>query len=250
MRAMEDKTISIVIPVYNEAENLIPLYEELCGAFEGRGVKILEIIFADDASTDGSPGILEKLKAGDPRVRVILSGKNRGRTNMLYLGFMAASGALTLTIDADRQLFAGDLAEAVKWLNGYDAVLSYRTNRLEADGFMRFASSRVANFLRNLFLGEKFPDSGSSLCGYKTAYLKRLTLYDDLDVFIGSLLKAAGCRIKLMPVRTRPRQYGRSNYGIYNRALRKLAALFAVAWMKKNTLAPGSDGPEKRGDVF
>jgi hypothetical protein len=121
-------------------------------------------------------------------------------------------------------------------LQNNDVVLCSRVNRQQADGFIKVASSKIANYIRNKVLEEDFVDVGCFLRGFKKDCIKDLALYRGLQVFIPSLMKMAGFRIKEIPVETSPRRYGRSKYNIRNRLWKELKALLVVKWMKKNRL--------------
>lgn len=226
--------VSIVIPVNNESSSLKILYEELSSTFDDFGNEC-EIIFVNDGSIDDSLNILQEIRRKDSRVKIISLDKNYGRANALFTGFRAADGACVLTIDADLQLHTRDLRMMLEGLKNHDAVITYRTNRIQSDGFLKFISSRIANYIRNKFLNENFRDVGSSVCGYRKECLEALPLYNnEFDVFIASLLEARGCSIKEIPIQALPRRFGKSHYNMKNRALRKFMALLVVKRLKSN----------------
>lgn len=225
--------ISIIIPVYNEENNIILICNAIKSYFSNL-YKQYELIFVNDGSNDGSLNILKDIQHKDISVRVISFDKNYGQTSALDAGFKAAEGKIILTIDADLQYDPRDLLRIIKELdnNDVDAVLGRRINR--TSGFFKNTSSKAAIFVRNVLLREFYQDS--SLAGYKKTAIKNLTLYAGTQVFIPTLLKMQGCRIKEINVKEYPRKHGKSKYNIRNRIFSGLFALFVVRWMKANKL--------------
>lgn len=226
--------ISIIVPVFNEEQNLLILYKKIISAFENLN-KNFEIIFIDDGSSDKSFRVLEEIKAIDTRIRVIKFYKNYGQTSALAAGLFYARGDFILTIDADLQYNPRDLIRIFKELENNDVVITYRVNRRIVDGNIKFIASKIANHIRNKVLKENFKDVGF-LRGYRKKCLDRLVLYRGFQVFIPSFLNMEGYRIKEIEVESYPRRYGKSKYNIKNRLFRELFALMIVKWMQKNRL--------------
>jgi len=227
--------ISIVIPVYNEEENLGLLYKQLKVSLDSLN-RTYEIIFVDDGSTDNSYKILKKINYKDSHIRIIRFVHNFGRTSALDAGFRNVEGDLVITIDSDLQIDPKDIIKLLRELEYFDVVLGYRYNRKEVDGIVRFYSSRIANYIRNAILKESFRDVGCSLQGYKKKCLDSLVLYRSFQFFIPSLLNMSGYKIKEIKIECFKRKYGRSKYNIRNRLFKELVALLIVKWMKKNKL--------------
>lgn len=225
--------ISIIVPLYNEKESLKVLYNQIVGIFESLG-REFEMIYIDDGSTDGSFSILKELSLKDKRVKVIAFDKNYGQTSAFDAGFHIAKGKYILVLDADLQYDPKDLVRILDGLNNYDVVVGYRVNRKEADGYIKYLSSKIANYFRRKVLKEGFIDAGCFLRGYRKECISKLILYKGFNVFIISLLGMSGCRVKEIEVKVYPRRYGYSKYNIRNRLIKELLALFVVNWMKRN----------------
>jgi len=225
--------ISLVIPVYNERENLRPLAEELMRVLRALG-RPYEILFVDDGSTDGSAGVLGGLRAAHPEVRVVTFAGNAGQTAAFDAGFRRARGAIVVTLDADLQNDPADIPRVLGELEGCDAVVGRRSRR--RDSLVRRVSSRVANYVRNRLSDESIADTGCSLKAYRREALERLVLYNGMHRFLPTLLKMEGYRVREIPVGHRPRRHGRSKYGIRNRLLPSFQDLLAVRWMKRRKL--------------
>ncbi|HEX9427224.1 MAG TPA: glycosyltransferase family 2 protein [Candidatus Polarisedimenticolia bacterium] len=225
--------LSLVIPVYNERDNLAPLVAEVGAALRGLG-RPYEILFVDDGSTDGSDRALRDLSAAHPEVRVVTFAHNAGQTAAMDAGFRRARGGVVVTLDADLQNDPADIPALVSALEGWDAVVGVRTER--RDSLVRRVSSRVANYVRNRLSDERVADTGCSLKVYRRTALSRLVLYNGMHRFLPTLLKMEGFRVREKPVGHRPRRHGDSKYGIGNRLLPSFQDLLAVRWMKRRRL--------------
>jgi glycosyltransferase involved in cell wall biosynthesis len=230
---MADPRLSIVIPLFNEAENLEPLAAELEAALDGLGFGY-EVLFVDDGSRDDSPEVLARLAAADPRLRILRQPDNLGQSAAFAAGFRHARGELIATLDADLQNDPADLPRMLAELDGCDVVCGVRTDR--HDSWVRRVSSRIANGVRNRLTGESITDVGCSLRVMRARYARRLQMFDGMHRFLPTLLRLEGARIREVPVRHRPRLRGVSKYGIHNRLWRALADLFAVRWMQRRRI--------------
>jgi dolichol-phosphate mannosyltransferase len=219
-----------VIPVYNEEENLPVLAAELHGALAGLG-RSYEVIYVDDGSTDGSPEVLRQLAREDPTVRVIRQRRNHGQSAALDAGFRFARGGIVVTLDADLQNDPADIPRMLELMDCYDVVSGVRAKR--RDTWVRKASSRIANRVRNRVTHDQVTDVGCTLRVSRTEYLRRIPMFTGMHRFLPTLLKMAGARTTEIPVNHRPRLHGQPKYGIGNRLWRALADLFAVRWMQK-----------------
>lgn len=230
---MTATSLSVVIPVFNEHENLAPLLRELDGSLKSIGLPY-EILVVDDGSTDGSDRVLRDLRPIYPQLRVISFARNAGQTAAMDAGFQRARGDVVVSLDADLQNDPADIPLLLRDLEGWDAVVGVRRNR--RDGFVRRASSRVANFVRNRLSDEEISDTGCSLKAYRRSALSRLVLYDGMHRFLPTLMKMDGFRVRETDVGHRPRRHGESKYGIGNRLMPSFVDLLAVRWMKKRKL--------------
>jgi glycosyltransferase involved in cell wall biosynthesis len=221
--------ISIVIPAFNERDNLAPLWEELERSLDALG-RTYEVIFVDDGSDDGSREVFSRLKARAPAMRVLRSAANCGQSAAIFAGFRAARGEIIVTLDADRQNDPADIPALLARIPGHDAAVGYRRER--SDGFIRLASSRIANFVRNALSGDDIIDTGCTLKAFRRECLADLPAFNGMHRFLPTLVRIAGFSVCQVPVGHRPRVAGRSKYGIGNRVFRSFHDLMAVRWMK------------------
>ena len=225
--------LSVVIPVYNERDNLVPLMQEV-GASLGATQRTYEILIVDDGSTDGSDVVLRGLQAADEHLRIVRFAGNAGQTAALDAGFRRARGEVVVTLDADLQNDPADIPRLLEDLEGWDAVVGVRRTR--RDNLVRRISSRVANYVRNRLSDETITDTGCSLKAYRRAALSRLVLFNGMHRFLPTLLRMEGFRVRETAVGHRPRRHGRSKYGIGNRLVPSFLDLLAVRWMKRRKL--------------
>jgi glycosyltransferase involved in cell wall biosynthesis len=226
--------LSIVVPLLNEADNILPLYERLVSAMEA-GEWTWEVIFVDDGSTDATFQLLKRLHAQDQRVRVLRLRRNFGQTAALAAGFDAARGDIIVSLDGDLQNDPQDIAALVHKLEeGYDVVSGWRVRRLESF-WRRRLPSQVANWLISKTTGFHLHDYGCTLKAYRADVIKELRLYGEMHRFIPALLGGNGARIAELPVEHHLRQHGRSKYGI-SRTVRVLLDLVMVKfWISSLT---------------
>jgi dolichol-phosphate mannosyltransferase len=227
--------LSVVIPVYNEEDNLPRLWPELRGVLEQMGVSF-EVIFVDDGSRDRSAEIIRALRDGDARVRLVRLKANAGETAATDAGFKASRGQRVVTMDADLQNDPHDIPALVQRLEQWDAVTGWRVTRGDGDSLVRRVSSRVANAARNRLSDESIHDSGCTFRAFRRECLRGLVLYRGFHRFIPTLLRMRGYRVVEVPVRNRPRRFGQSKYGILNRGFVAFVDLLMVRWMKKRLL--------------
>lgn len=227
--------LSVVIPVYNEEENLEPLWSELQEILEGAGLDF-EVIFVDDGSRDRSAEILRCFREASPRIRLVRFKENAGETAATDAGLKAARGRWVVTMDADLQNDPRDIPRLLAHLDQWDAVTGWRTRRASGDSWVRRLSSRVANTIRNAVSDEAIQDSGCTFRAFRRECLRDLVLYRGFHRFIPTLLRMRGYRVVEIPVNHRPRRFGQSKYGIANRAVVAFADLLVVRWMKSRLL--------------
>ena len=222
--------LSIVVPVYNEAENLPILVSEIHKALSGAD-STHEIVLVDDASTDASPDIMRRLAAANEHLRVIRHDRNLGQSAALIAGFERARGTIVVTLDADLQNDPADIPRLLDKLDDCDVVCGIRAKR--RDSWLRKISSRIANSARNWMTAESITDVGCSLRAYRAEYLRHLPVFDGMHRFLPTFLKLNGARILEIEVNHRPRRFGTSKYGVHNRLWRGIADLFGVRWLQK-----------------
>jgi dolichol-phosphate mannosyltransferase len=220
--------VSVVLPVYNERESLGPLWAELRAVLPGLHGEA-EVLFVDDGSTDGSDAVIRGLAAADPRVRLLRLDRNHGLSAAFHAGFEAARGEAIVTLDSDLQSDPRDIPALLGRLERFDAACGWRTER--RDPWPKRLSSRFANRVRDAVTGDRVHDSACSLRALRRRCLAAIPPLDGMHRFLPTLLRTAGHVVVEVPVHHRPRRYGRSKYGIRNRALRTLVDLLAVRWL-------------------
>jgi len=229
-------SVSIVIPLLNEAENVQPLYEGLRTAMD-QGKRTWEVIFVDDGSTDATFQSLQELHGQDDRVLVVRLRRNFGQTAALAAGFDAAKGSTIVSLDGDLQNDPQDIARLLEKLEeGYDAVSGWRVHRQE-NFWLRRLPSRVANWLISQTTGVPLHDYGCTLKAYRAELVKELRLYGEMHRFIPALMWGNGGRIAELPVQHHPRLHGRSKYGI-SRTIRVLLDLITVKFCLTSLTKP------------
>ena len=230
-------SLSIVIPARDEAANLPRLVREVVDAFRpllGRSrprhqLDRFEIVVVDDGSTDKSAAVLLGLAETYPELRLLFLAENSGQSAATIAGFRAARGDWVGVLDADLQNPPEELAKLWDALPGFDAALGWRTTR--EDRLTKRLVSRLANRMRNLFLGQSILDTGCSVRIFPKEIALRLPAFRGVHRFFGPLLIREGCRIVQVPVRHRPRVSGKSHYHFGNRSIQVVIDLIGVAWL-------------------
>lgn len=230
---MDNLSLSVVIPLYNEAENIRPLVERLESALRDWPGQ-LEILFVDDGSTDSTLELLKQAQQRDPRIRIARFRRNLGQTAAMAAGFGRARGQAVVTLDGDLQNDPAEIPRLVSMLEHWDAVCGVRTGR--QDGAWKRFSSRIANGFRNWVTGDDIVDTGCTLKAYRRECLERLELYHGMHRFLPTLLKIRGYRVTQVPVSHHPRVRGKTKYGTWGRLKKGLVDVWAVRWMKKNRI--------------
>jgi len=227
--------LSVVIPVYNEEENLPLLWPELRSVLDAERLDF-EVVFVDDGSRDRSAEIIRGMRDSDPRVRLVRLKANAGETAATDAGVHASRGRLIVTMDADLQNDPRDIPGLLSHLERWDAATGWRVNREDGDSIVRRLSSRIANRVRNWVSDEAIQDSGCTFRALRRECLRGLVLYRGLHRFLPTLLRMRGYRVVEVPVRSRPRRFGQSKYGVLNRVFVATTDLLAVRWMKSRAL--------------
>ncbi len=232
----EDIFLSVVIPIYDEEDSVEPLYREIVAAVDGlyRG---FEIIFINDGSPDDSLQKLKALHQLDKRVKVIDFRKNFGQSTAISAGFNYCSGDVVTTLDGDMQNDPADIPLLVdKLLEGYDMVNGWRKNRQD-----KFFSKKLPSFFGNKLVsfitGVKLHDYGCSTRAFKREVVKNLTLYGEMHRYIPAIASKMGIRFVEVPVNHRPRQHGKSKYGI-GRTFRVVLDLISLKYLLSFSYRP------------
>jgi len=225
--------LSLVIPCYNEEGNLRPLIAAIHEAVEP--LKILyEIVITDDCSWDHSWEILKEFAVNDNRIRVQRFASNSGESAASWAGLKAARGKYLVTLDADLQNDPKDLPKFLEALKQFDCVCGTRVaTRGEGDNFIRIASSRIANWVRNKLSGEQISDAGCTYRAFKRECIQELKFFKGMHRFLPTLFKLEGFTVTEISVSNNPRFAGQSHYGVWNRLFASFYDLLAVRWMKK-----------------
>lgn len=228
--------VSIVLPVFNEAQSLRPLLAEIHAAMDALN-RPYEVICCDDGSTDGSLEVLRELAAQDPRIKVIAFARNFGQTAALDAGFRAARGGIVVPMDADLQNDPSDIPRLLGRLDANtDAVSGWRVNRKDAF-WTKTLPSRVANVLVSMVTGVELHDYGCTLKAYRAEVLRDFRLYGEMHRLIPAYVKWAGGRVAEIPVNHRPRRFGRSKYTLA-KTMRLLLDLMTVRFLLSYSSKP------------
>jgi glycosyltransferase involved in cell wall biosynthesis len=229
--------LSVVIPVFNEQENVKPVYAQLKEVLEELG-RSYEIIFVDDGSWDNTFFLLRGLHQGDPHVKVVKLRRNFGQTPAMSAGFDMARGDVVITMDGDLQNDPSDIPHLLKKMaQGYDVVSGWRAHR--KDSFLtRILPSKMANWLIGIITGVRIHDYGCTLKAYSSKVLKNIHLYSEMHRFVPAMATIAGAGIGELAVSHHPRIYGRSKYGI-SRTGKVLLDLIAVKLLIRFSPNPG-----------
>lgn len=230
--------LSVVVPVYNEADSISTLVQEIADALEPTQLNY-EIICVDDGSVDGSTAILTEIarKKHDINLKGLILRRNYGQTPAMAAGFESALGEVIVTLDGDLQNDPADIPLLLAKLDeGYDLVSGWRKKRQDA-ALTRLLPSRIANWLIGKVTGVKLHDYGCSLKAYRAELVADMNLYGELHRFLPALAYIEGAKIAEIPVRHHARRFGKSKYGL-GRTIRVLMDLFTIFFMKKFLTRP------------
>lgn len=228
--------LSIVVPIYNEEENISALYDKVTSALAASGLKY-ELILVDDGSRDKSFSLLKMVAAKDPRVKVIRFRRNFGQTAAMAAGFNAAAGDVVVPMDGDLQNDPADIPLLMDKINeGFDVVSGWRKER--QDTFInRKLPSMLANGIISMLTGVHLHDYGCTLKAYRREVLDGINLYGEMHRFVPALASQVGAKVAELPVRHHPRLHGTSKYGI-SRTLRVILDLMTVTFLLSYSTKP------------
>ena len=225
--------ISIIVPVFDEADNVLPLAREVAGALD-KEPRAFELLFVDDASRDGTWERIEEARRIDPRVRGVRHARNSGQSAALWTGIQSSTGGIIATLDGDLQNDPADLPKLFAELESVDFVCGWRVNR--RDNWLRRISSGIARRARKIVLGADFRDTGCALRAFRRAALDGVFPFNGWHRFLPILVQDHGTAIKEIPVHHRPRAAGVSKYGVWNRLGRGIYDLIGVRWYRQRRL--------------
>ncbi|MCD6303991.1 MAG: glycosyltransferase family 2 protein [Planctomycetes bacterium] len=236
----EDIHLSVVAPVYNEAENLPPLLEQIAAALEPMPWR-WEVVLANDDSDDDSPAVLRRLMEQYPQLRVLGLRKRSGQTAALDAALRAARGRFIATLDADLQNDPADIPRLLEMVESgrCDIVNGWRKDR--KDPPLRLISTRGGNWLRNKLTRENLHDSGCGLKVFRRQCIERVKFFNGMHRFFATLVRMEGYRVEEVPVNHRPRTAGVAKYGFWNRIFKVIRDAIAVRWMQDRTVLYEAD---------
>jgi dolichol-phosphate mannosyltransferase len=236
---LEPPELSVVVPVFNEAENVLPLLAEIEAALGPSGTPF-EIVFVDDGSRDDTPQRLAEAGSRFPRLRTVRLRRNCGQSTAIREGIKAARGRLIATLDGDGQNDPADiprlLAAVPRGLARPPLVAGLRRKR--RDNWLRRVSSRIANGLRSRLLNDGTPDTGCSLKVFERQAFLELPFFDHMHRFLPALFRRQGIEVVMVDVNHRPRARGVSKYGVMNRLWVGIVDLIGVMWLQRRATLP------------
>lgn len=232
--------LSVVIPVYNEVDNVDLLFHEIVASLSDNRF-VFEVIFVDDGSTDGTVERLRSLAAENDNMRFICHKRNSGQSAALVTGARASRYSMLVTLDGDGQNDPADIVRLFESLRDSNTVVLGNRKKRD-DNFLRKLSSRIGNGIRRYLLGDQCPDTGCSLKLFSREGFLSLPQFDHMHRFLPALFKRAGYELVNIPVNHRPRRYGISKYGVLNRVFVGIHDLIGVRWLLKRACAPEITG--------
>lgn len=224
------RELSIIVPVYDEADNIFPLEREVSEAMKNVAIDY-ELVLVDDASKDATWQRIQDLRKTNPRVRGLRHLKNAGQSAALWTGILNTDTPLIATLDGDLQNDPADLPRLIAELKNADFVCGVRTKR--KDTWVRRASSKIARWARKSALGVDFADTGCAFRVFKRSTLEGLFGFNGLHRFLPVLVHGGGHSTREVPINHRARVAGVSKYGVFNRLGRGIYDLIAIGWYQR-----------------
>jgi glycosyltransferase involved in cell wall biosynthesis len=234
--------VSVVVPLYNEKENVPILAERIAAVFDKLPGYEYECLFVNDGSTDGTREQIERVHQANPRVRPVHLVRNRGQSAALVAGMRRARGEYILTLDGDLQNDPCDFPKILELLKEHDCVCGYRAKR--NDNWVRRMSSRIANSVREAILKDGIRDAGCGSKGFRRRCVEHVVPFNGAHRFFAVMMRNAGFSIAECEVTHHPRVHGVSKYGINNRLWRGIYDLIGVSWLKRRYVTFKVEGEE------
>jgi glycosyltransferase involved in cell wall biosynthesis len=236
----DQNEISVVVPVKDEAGNVVPLAREIAAALKEEPY---EMIFVDDGSSDETAAELLAVR-DEMKLRVVAHGKNLGQSRALRTGVLAAKGDVVVTLDGDGQNDPGDIPALLaafrsEWERPAVAMVAGERLKRE-DSWKKRAASRFANGVRAWLLSDNARDTGCGLKVFRREAFLALPYFDHMHRYLITLMLREGYEVRFMPVKHRPRRAGRSKYGIWDRLTVGITDLFGVMWLQRRFRGPDS----------
>lgn len=231
------KHVSVVLPAFNEAQNLPTLIAQIHGAFDKLRDCTYECIIVNDASTDDTDRIIHELASVYPALRYICMLRNSGQSAALIAGMRWAKGDYVITLDADLQNNPADIPNILKGLEDADCVCGYRQDR--HDSYFRLLTSFLGNRVRRWMVDDGIRDAGCGIKGFRRNCLEHIVPFHGVHRFFAAMVRNGGLTVAEVPASHRPRIHGKSKYGFMNRIFWVLYDFIGVAWLKKRYLIIG-----------
>lgn len=236
--------VTVVVPFYNEEQNVALLADRIAAVFQGLADYEYECVFVNDGSTDGTRAELERLARERPRIQPVHLVRNSGQSAAIVAGMRRARGEVIVMVDGDLQNDPRDFPRMLELLREYDCVFGYRVKR--QDSRIKRHASRIANAARRWWLQDEIRDAGCGAKGFRRCCVEHMIPFNGMHRYFGVMMKAAGMRIAEMEVAHHPRQFGTSKYGVWDRLWRGLYDLMGVAWLRKRYVAIRVEGEDQR----
>jgi glycosyltransferase involved in cell wall biosynthesis len=230
MRMTNINSLSIVVPVFNEEDNIPLLFGEINNALSPLD-KEWQVIFVDDGSSDNSLQVIRSMSEKHSEIKYVAFAENCGQSAAFKAGFDAAETDVVITIDADLQNDPADIPALLReYERGYTMVIGWRQKR--QDTLQKKVASKIGNAIRNKLSRETVKDTGCSLKVMDTKLVQQIPMLTGMHRFLPTLMKMQGATVSEVPVNHRHRQHGESKYGILDRARATILALLAIRWMQ------------------
>lgn len=234
--------VSVVVPFYNEEDNVLPLAERIEAVFSGLVDYDYECLFVNDGSRDGTRAAIDAAAAANARIRPVHLVQNRGQSAALVAGMRRARGEYVLTLDGDLQNDPADFPRMLELLKTHDCVCGYRAKR--NDSRLRRISSKIGNGAREAMLKDGIRDAGCGSKGFRRRCIEHIVPFNGAHRYFAVMMRTAGMTIAECEVRHHPRMHGSSKYGINNRLWRGIYDLFGVRWLKRRYVTFEIEGEE------
>ncbi len=242
-----DMELSVVVPVHNEQDNVVPLIEEIEAAFKDCADDIggYEMVFVDDCSADHTRQVLEQAKSRFPALRVLLHDKNCGQSSAIRTGVLAAKGRLIATLDGDGQNDPADIPSVLARYKELEAspdssaigMVSGR-RRKRQDSWAKRTASKLGNNIRRSLLRDRATDTGCALKVFARETYLKLPYFDHMHRYFSALMQREGLTMEFIDVNHRPRLHGQSNYGVLDRLWVSIYDIIGVMWLQRRGRRP------------